>query len=70
MHDPNRISAVLEQLEKIWRLHPDWRLGQLVSNIAAWADPDQGSVWDIEDDALVAEIERHLHQLEQAVGSR
>ncbi|HMC64574.1 MAG TPA: hypothetical protein VKI65_06520 [Gemmataceae bacterium] len=67
MRDPERISTVLEQIERIWRLHPDWRLGQLVSNLAAWADPTRDGVWDIEDDVLVAEIERHLAQQKQPV---
>lgn len=62
MRDPDRIPVVLEQIERIWKHHPDWRLGQLVSNLAAWADPARDAVWDIEDDVLVAEIERHLNQ--------
>lgn len=28
-YDPQRISEVLAVREKAWRLHPDWRLGQL-----------------------------------------
>ena len=60
MRDPSRIPKVLEAIEKIWRLHPDWRLGQLVCNLAAWSDPTQNIVWDIEDDSLMAEVERHL----------
>lgn len=59
MRDPNRIPAVLDALESIWRLHADWRLGQLISNIATWAEQD---VWDIEEGDLTAEIERHLEQ--------
>ena len=65
MRDPQRISVVLEQVERIWRLHPDWRLGQLICNLAAWADPTQNIVWDIEDDTLIAEIQQHLSQLRQ-----
>lgn len=57
MRDPQRIAPVLEHIEKIWREHPDWRLGQLLSNLAMWADE---SVWDIEEDTLVREIEEHL----------
>ncbi len=63
MRDPNRISAVLGSLESIWRSHPDWRLGQLIANIATWAEQD---VWNIEEDALTAEIERHLKQTQIA----
>lgn len=59
MRDPNRIPAVLKELERVWQLYPDMRLGQLVSNIADWAEE---SVWDIEEDTLIAEIQRHVAQ--------
>lgn len=65
MRDPDRIPKVLRDVERLWRLHPDWRLGQLICNLAAWADPTENIVWDIEDDALVAEIRRHLRQQRQ-----
>jgi hypothetical protein len=57
MRDQNRIPKVLRAIEKIWRRYPDWRLGQLVANIAEWADE---SIWDLEEEELVAEIEKHL----------
>jgi hypothetical protein len=62
MRDPERIPLVLQEIERLWRLHPDWRLGQLVCNLAAWADPTQNIVWDVEDDVLVAEAQHHLEQ--------
>lgn len=61
MRDPDRIPQVLKAIEKIWRVYPDMRLGQLVSNLAAWAEEE---VWDIEEDVLVAEVERHLRHRE------
>ncbi len=60
MRDPERIPLVLQEIERAWRLHPDWRLGQLVCNLAAWIDASQNIVWDVEDDALVAEARRHV----------
>ena len=63
MRNPDRIPQVLEEIEQLWRQHPDWRLGQLICNLAAWADPDAASPYDLEDDELVAEIERHMSQL-------
>jgi len=33
MRDPNRIPRICEKLERVWRKHPDWRLGQLISNL-------------------------------------
>jgi hypothetical protein len=62
MRDPNRIPLVLQEIERFWRLHPDWRLGQLICNLAAWADPTQNIVWDVEDEVLVAEAQHHLEQ--------
>ena len=52
MRDPDRIPLVLQEIEKVWRLHPDWRLGQLVCNLAAWVDPTQNIVWDVEDELV------------------
>lgn len=63
MRDPDRIPEVLEELERIWRHYPSWRLGQLITNVADWADQ---SVWDLEEDVLLAEIKRHLAQSPRA----
>lgn len=57
MRDPDRIPHVLEKVAELWRTYPDWRLGQLVANIASWRDTD---VWEIEEDELVDEIDRHM----------
>ena len=62
MRDPKRIPLVLQEIERLWRAHPDWRLGQLICNVAAWADPTQNIVWDVEDEVLVAEAQTHLAQ--------
>ncbi len=67
MRDPQRISEVLACVEELWRLHPDWRQGQLVSNVATWADPTRDVVWDLEDDQLVEEIHRHFLQAATSV---
>lgn len=33
MRDPNRIEKYISVLRKIWETYPDWRFGQLISNI-------------------------------------
>lgn len=33
MRDPNRIDAYCARLAAIWKRVPDWRFGQLVSNL-------------------------------------
>ena len=67
MRDPQRISTVLKEIERLWQLHPDWRIGQLISNVAAWRGE---SVWDMEEAELVDEIQRHLKQAEQTSESQ
>ena len=63
MRDPERITDVLARVEELWRQYPEWRLGQLLCNVAAWADPTPESVWVVEDDEVVAQIEEHLQKL-------
>ncbi len=48
--------------------YPHWRLGQLVANIAGWADKE---IWDVEDEQLLAAAELHISQLtpDEAVSS-
>ena len=33
MRDPKRIPIIIKKLEEAWLKFPDWRLGQLVSNL-------------------------------------
>lgn len=33
MRDPKRIDKYCEQLAKLWKKVPDWRFGQLMSNL-------------------------------------
>jgi hypothetical protein len=47
MRNPERIKYVLRELERLWNMHPDWRLGQLIFNIPG-RDP-----FYIEDDDLI-----------------
>ena len=43
-------ADLLEVLAELRRRYPAWRFGQLVANVAGWADQE---VWDVEDDALL-----------------
>ncbi len=40
--------------------YPQWRFGQLVANLAGWADVD---IWDVEDEQLLAAARTHLEYL-------
>lgn len=34
MRNPKRIKEISIELEKYWNNHPNWRLGQLISNLS------------------------------------
>lgn len=52
--------ALLDVLAELSRHYPAWRFGQLVSNVAGWADVE---IWDIEDDQLLAAARAHIAQV-------
>jgi hypothetical protein len=51
---------LLEALAELRQRYPDWRLGQLVANVAGWADQN---AWDIEDEQFLATAREHLRSL-------
>ena len=40
MRDPKRIPQIIKLLEEAWKIVPDWRLGQLVSNLMGSGSQD------------------------------
>jgi hypothetical protein len=62
MRDPARIARILSKLSTLWRLYPDWRLGQLVANVTDRQGQIAGfnDVFNIEDDKLEARIDEVL----------
>jgi hypothetical protein len=65
MTDPTRAEA-FEALAELARRYPHWRIGQLVANVAGWADVD---VWDAEDGQLLAAARAHLNLAPQPTGA-
>jgi hypothetical protein len=56
----NQLRAeLLTTLAELCQRYPDWRFGQLVANVAGWADQE---VWDVEDEQLLAAARLHLQQ--------
>ena len=54
---------VLTALAELSDAFPDWRFGQMIANLALVArGPDSGSIWDMEDEELLAAIHWHLKQ--------
>ena len=52
MRDPNRIPALLQELQQLWQKHPDLRLGQLVANIVG----DDSQVFNCEDERFLKRL--------------
>jgi hypothetical protein len=52
-------AELLEAIAALCQRYPHWRLGQLVANIAGWADQD---VWDVDDERLLQAAQLHLEQ--------
>jgi hypothetical protein len=48
--NPQLRSKLIQALEEIGQRFPSWRFGQLLDNVAGWADV---STWDIEDQQLL-----------------
>jgi hypothetical protein len=54
-------AELLAALAELGRVHPNWRLGQTLSNLAMAAGRlDAGGVWDLEDDEALAAAQRLL----------
>jgi hypothetical protein len=48
-------------LAELCQRYPQWRFGQLVANVAGWADQE---IWDIEDEQLLAAARLHLESVQ------
>ena len=53
-------TELLEKIAELCEMYPHWRLGQLVANVAGWADQD---IWDVEDQQMLDAAQSHLSQL-------
>lgn len=63
MTDATR-AELLRLLERLSEADPDVRLGQLVASLAEiLVEPVPVSVWEVEDDQLIAAAQRHLVNL-------
>ncbi|HEY7425139.1 MAG TPA: hypothetical protein VH682_12990 [Gemmataceae bacterium] len=53
-------ADLLAAITELCQRYPNWRLGQLLANVAGWADQD---IWDVEDEQLLEATRLHLQQL-------
>jgi hypothetical protein len=52
---PAERHELLRLIEEMSEGYPEFRLGQLIANLAFWARGDQeGAVWNVEDQELMA----------------
>jgi hypothetical protein len=57
-------QEILRQLGQLSELTPDVRFGQLIANLAFLAaGPWDQTLWDLEDEQLLAAIQQHLADL-------
>lgn len=61
MTDSDPRADLFAALAELARRYPDWRFGQLVSNVADWSGQ---TAWDAEDAELLAAARRHLAQFD------
>lgn len=55
---------ILQELERLSELAPEMRFGQLIANLAFLAaGPWDETLWDLEDEQLLAAIRQHLADL-------
>ena len=62
--EPN--SDLLAAIAELSRRYPQWRMGQLIANVAGWADQE---IWDVEDEQLLSAAQAHLEHF-GACGAR
>ena len=60
MRDPKRIDEFCDLLKKIWKLVPDWRFGQLISNLGRQLEWTPGGFFYAEDEEFMNELARIL----------
>jgi hypothetical protein len=57
-------ADVLHRLDEVRRLCPEMRLGQFLATVGMLGEDSTGrSLWDIEDDDLLADLERFASDL-------
>lgn len=56
-------DEMVDALSELRLLFPDWRMGQLVANLATAAGGmDAGAIWDMDDDKLLAAARRLIER--------
>jgi hypothetical protein len=63
MRDPNRIDIFCRRLAACWKKVPDWRFGQLMSNILGeYVYKTKKDIFFLEDEELISFFEEYFNQ--------
>ena len=55
-------EELIEVLSAMRKRYPEWRIGQLVANVALWArGAAVESIWDMTDDEFIEAAKHHLN---------
>lgn len=60
MRDPKRIDEFCDLLKELWKRVPDWRFGQLISNLGRQLEWTPGGFFYAEDEEFMNELSRIL----------
>ena len=60
MRDPKRIDKFCDLLKELWKRVPDWRFGQLISNLGRQLEWTPGGFFYAEDEEFMNELARIL----------
>jgi hypothetical protein len=61
----NKREETIKKVMELWDKYPDWRLGQLLCNVATWSrGPDKSTVWDVTNNEIIDAINSHLSKEE------
>jgi len=64
MRDKDRIDRIVDKLKKVWKANPDWRLCQLIFNIAVNTETMKGrDVFYVEDGVFEITLNRFIDKI-------
>ena len=65
MRDPKRIDKFCDLLKELWKRVPDWRFGQLISNLGKQLEWTPGGFFYTEDEEFMNELSRILSKFNE-----
>jgi hypothetical protein len=70
MNSQTTRAELLKTLAELGEIHPSWRLGQMLANVAmAAGHAESEAVWDLEDEEALAAARGMLERRQQRITS-